>query len=227
MSTIDHPPIDLIVFDWDGTLIDSTRAITQAMRLAAIDVGLQDPGDERASHTIGLGLADALAHAVPDLSREKRPAYIERYKHHFLRQHDALSPFEGIPQMLDALQAAGVPLAIATGKSRIGLNRSLEQATWLGRFVTTRCADEGEPKPHPWMLRDICEELGLELSRVLMVGDTTHDLGMARTAGAHALGVTYGAHPAEQLSTIPALGLVDSVAQLHAWLTLAAATNGR
>src|SRR5690606_31184593 len=100
-------------------------------------------------------------------------------------------------------------------KSRVGLNRALDQLGWTGRFLTTRCADEGAPKPDPWMLRDICEELGLEPNELLMVGDTTHDLGMARAAGTDAIGVSYGAHPREQLERESALAIADSVLELR------------
>jgi phosphoglycolate phosphatase len=129
-----------------------------------------------------------------------------------------LVPFDGIVDLLDALAAAGVDIAVATGKSRVGLNRALDQMGWRGRFAATRCADEGEPKPHPWMLLDLGDELGVSPQSMLMVGDTTHDLGMARAAGAHAIGVSYGAHPRDQLLTEPALAIVDDVAGLKAAL---------
>jgi phosphoglycolate phosphatase len=132
-----------------------------------------------------------------------------------LRRDAQLEPFEGVPQLLGELADNGAWLAVATGKSRAGLNRALDQMGWTGRFLTTRCADEGAPKPDPWMLRDICDELGLGVSEALMVGDTTHDLGMARAAGAAAIAVTYGAHPREALEAEPALAVVDSVVELR------------
>ncbi len=203
--------IRLVVFDWDGTLIDSTAAITHAIRMAAVDIGLPMPSAERASHVIGLGLSDAIRHAVPDIRHEQIPAYVERYRHHYLRRDAQLMPFGGIPELLDDIAGQGVHLAVATGKSRAGLNRALLQLDWRGRFATTRCADEGIPKPDPWMLNDICEELALEPAEIVMIGDTTHDLGMARAAGAQAIAVTYGAHPPEQLRTEPALAMVETV----------------
>ena len=226
MSTSpDLPGVDLVVFDFDGTLFDSTHAITRAIRAAAVDLGLPEPSRERASHVIGLGLADALRHAVPELGAEQVPAYIERYRHHFFRSQGQLVPFDGIEALLDTLASAGVPLAIATGKSRVGLNRSLDQVAWTRRFVTTRCADEGEPKPHPWMLRDIGDETGIAPARMVMVGDTTHDLDMARAAGAHAVAVTYGAHPVAQLAQAAPTALVHDVAALGQ--VLAAMTRGQ
>jgi phosphoglycolate phosphatase len=210
------PP--LVVFDWDGTLVDSTGAIAHAIRQAAADLELPVPSFRDASHVIGLGLRDALSSAVPSLTPEGYPAFVERYRHHYLSRDADLTPFDGIVDLLDALAAMGVDVAVATGKSRVGLNRALTQMGWHGRFVATRCADEGEPKPHPWMLLDLCEELELQPNSLLMVGDTTHDLGMARAAGAHAIGVSYGAHPREQLASEPSIALVDDVAGLRAVL---------
>lgn len=207
--------LKLVVFDWDGTLVDSTRAIVIAMQHAAADLGLPVPSSQQASHVIGLGLHDALRLAVPSLTAERLPAYIERYRVHYLSRDAQLGAFEGIEAMLDALEQAGVALAVATGKSRQGLDRALSQFDWRRRFVATRCADEGEPKPHPWMLEDLASELGLAPAEMLMVGDTTHDLGMARAAGAAAIGVTYGAHDRAQLLLEPALALVDDVRSLR------------
>ncbi len=208
----------LVVFDWDGTLIDSTAAIVRAIRLSAADIGLPVPTREAASHVIGLGLFEAIRQAVPSIEREQMPAFVVRYRHHFFSVDAQLAPFDGIPHLLTELADSGAWLAVATGKSRAGLDRALDQMNWGSRFLTTRCADEGAPKPDPWMLRDICEELGVEVAETLMVGDTVHDLGMARAAGSGAIAVTYGAHPRHELETEPALALVDSVAELRAAL---------
>ncbi len=205
----------VVVFDWDGTLIDSTAAIVHAIRASAADLGLPVPSREQASHVIGLGLFEAIRRAVPMIDRAQIPAYVDRYRHHYLRRDARLEPFEGVPQLLSELADSGAWLAIATGKSRAGLNRALDQMGWAGRFLTTRCADEGAPKPDPWMLRDIFNELGLDAADAVMVGDTTHDLGMARAAGAAAIAVTYGAHPREQLESEPALAVVDTIAELR------------
>ena len=205
----------LVVFDWDGPLMDWTAAIVHAIRASAADLGLPVPSREQASHVIGLGLLEAIRMAVPTIDRAQVPAYVERYRHHYLRRDAQLEPFGGVPQLLGELADNGAWLAVATGKSRAGLNRALDQMGWTGRFLTTRCADEGAPKPDPWMLRDICDELGLGVSEALMVGDTTHDLGMARAAGAAAIAVTYGAHPREALEVEPALAVVDSVVELR------------
>ena len=208
----------LVAFDWDGTLVDSTAAIVHAIRSAAADLGLPVPDRRQAAHVIGLGLVDAIRLAVPAIAAEQVPQYVQRYRYHYLKEDAALEAFEGVPALLDELAGAGLPLAVATGKSRVGLNRALDQLGWTGRFATTRCANEGLPKPDPWMLRDICDELGLTPSEVLMVGDTTHDLGMARAAGADAVAVSYGAHGRSELATEPSLVIVDSVAELRATL---------
>lgn len=209
---------ELVVFDWDGTLVDSTDAIAHAIRASAADLGLAVPTRERASHVIGLGLSDALRYAVPDLRGEQMPAFIERYRRNFLQADERLCAFEGIDALLEELAHSGAALAVATGKSRAGLDRALLQTGWSRHFATTRCADEGAPKPDPWMLEDICEELGMEAGRVVMIGDTTHDLGMARAAGATGVAVTYGAHPAEELRACAPSACLDSVAELRRWL---------
>lgn len=205
----------LVVFDWDGTLIDSTAAIVHALRAAADDLRLPVPTRERASHVIGLGLIDAIHSAVPDIELEQLPEFVVRYRHHYFAVATQLEPFEGISRLLGELVDAGAWLAVATGKSRAGLDQALEQTGWARHFLTTRCADEGAPKPDPWMLRDICEEVDIETHRTLMVGDTTHDLGMARAAGAGAIAVTWGAHPRRELDTEPSLAMVDSIEELR------------
>ncbi len=208
----------VVVFDWDGTLIDSTSAIVAAIQGAAADLGLEVPTREQASHVIGLGLRDAIRTAVPSITDDQESDFIDRYKVHFFQRDPYLQPFDGIVEVLDALSTTPSWLAIATGKSRVGLDRALSKTGWKGRFITSRCADEGSPKPAPWMLQDICAELGVATSEALMIGDTTHDLGMARRAGSSAIGVSYGAHPRSALGGEPALVLVDTVAQLRAEL---------
>lgn len=212
------PRFSLVVFDWDGTMVDSTRAITDSIRQAAEDLGLPVPSRERARHVIGLGLLEAIHYAVPTIAREQLPAFVERYRHHYLQEDALLKPFDGIPELLRELEDAGVMLAIATGKSRAGLDRALERTGWKRHFITTRTADEGAPKPDPWMLDDICAELATPPENAVMIGDTTHDLGMAQRAGAPAVAVTYGAHPVAELRAMRPAACVDDVAQLRAWL---------
>ncbi|HYM47845.1 MAG TPA: HAD-IA family hydrolase [Burkholderiaceae bacterium] len=210
---------DLIVFDWDGTIVDSTTMIAACIRNAAADLELAVPTIEQASHVIGLGLLDALSHAVPGLATERAEEFSARYRHHYLAGEPDIVLFEGMRAMLDDLGTGRVPLAVATGKTRRGLARAFE-STGLGRlFASSRCADESQSKPHPAMLLELAGELGVRPQRMLMIGDTTHDLQMAAAAGAGALGVTYGAHSYAHLAPHAPLALVGSVAELHAWLT--------
>jgi phosphoglycolate phosphatase len=208
---------DLVVFDWDGTLINSTATIARSIQQAAADLGLPVPDYETASHVIGLGLHDALARAVPTLPPERIAEFSAHYRYHYLANEESLELFEGIRELLGWLNGSKT-LAIATGKSTAGLTRAL-QATQLGPlFAATRCADQTSPKPHPAMLLELGNELGVDATRILMIGDTTHDLQMAIAAGAGAVGVTYGAHPRGQLAALNPLALVDSVADLSRWM---------
>lgn len=209
---------DLIVFDWDGTLMDSAAAIVRAMQAAARDLDLPPPPDERARYVIGLGLGDALRHAIPELEEAAYPRMVERYRHHYLSSDHELSLFEGVDALIDALAGRGHLLAVATGKSRLGLNRALSH-TGLGRyFHATRCADECFSKPHPAMLEELMDELGAAPERTLMIGDTTHDLQMARNARTAGLAVGFGAHPVEVLVAESPLACVLTPGELAGWL---------
>ena len=209
---------ELIVFDWDGTLMDSTGAIVASIQAAARDLDIPPPSDERASHIIGLGLIDALRHALPDLPTERYQAVAERYRHHYLAQDQDLLLFAGAVELIDELAAAGHMLAVATGKTRKGLDRAFEVSGLGLRFQASRCADECHSKPHPQMLEELMAEFGVEPEATLMIGDTTHDLLMARNAGVAALGVAYGAHPRESLEAETPLFCAANVAELAAWL---------
>jgi phosphoglycolate phosphatase len=217
--------IDFVVFDWDGTVVDSTGAIADSIRAAARDLELEEPNAQQASHVIGLGLQDALRLAVPSLPPERLREFVERYRVHYFGRDPSLKLFDGMREMLDALRASGVAMGVATGKSRVGLERAFEQTGLRRHFDATRCADEGEPKPHPWMLRDLCEELGFMPSRTLMIGDTTHDHGMAQAAGAFFGGVGYGAHPRETLLAAGVDPVHDSVQALGEWLEVRLSRN--
>ncbi|HEY5801104.1 MAG TPA: HAD-IIIA family hydrolase [Burkholderiaceae bacterium] len=209
---------DLIVFDWDGTLMDSTAAIVNVIQAAARDLGLPAPSDEAAAHVIGLSLAEALQSVLPDLDPAMYPKMAERYRYHFLSRDHELTLFPGVPAMLDDLAQQGYFLAVATGKSRVGLNRSLDAAKLLSVFDATRCADETFSKPHPAMLQELTRELGQDMGRTVMIGDTTHDVQMAHNAGAAAIAVHYGAHPSHQLDALNPHASMRSIAELHAWL---------
>jgi phosphoglycolate phosphatase len=209
---------DLIVFDWDGTLMDSTAAIVRSIQSAARDLGLDQPSDAAASHVIGLGLTDALMTAMPALDQALYPKMAERYRYHYLSRDHELTLFDGAREMLEDLSQQGYFLAVATGKSRVGLNRVLHGTGLLSLFDATRCADETFSKPHPAMLQELTRELGQDMARTVMIGDTTHDVQMAINAGAQAIAVEYGAHPPADLTALAPLAQVRSLAELHAWL---------
>lgn len=213
-----RPGFDLIVFDWDGTLVDSTTTIARCIQRAAADMSLPVPDFERASHVIGLGLADALAHAVPTLPHERAAEFAACYRHHWLAAEDRIELFAGVRELLQALGDAGLPLAIATGKSSAGLARALA-ATGIGaHFRATRCADQTHPKPHPAMLLELAAELDVDPSRILMIGDTTHDLQMAASANACAVAMTHGAHARAALAQYRPLAMFGAIDELHRWL---------
>lgn len=211
-------PFDLIVFDWDGTLMDSTSVIASSIQYACHDLGLTVPSDLHANYVIGLGLHDALAYAVPELTPEMLPSMLEHFRHHYLSRDPHLALFPEVPEMIDELRAAGCRIAVATGKNRVGLNRALAASGLASAFDATRCADETRSKPDPTMLLELTGLLGVDVGRTLMVGDTTHDLQMAINAGTHGVGVGYGAHPVEALQALAPLTCVDSVATLRHWL---------
>lgn len=209
---------ELIVFDWDGTLMDSTAAIVRAIQAASRDLGLPLPSESAARQVIGLGLVDALSTAVPQLPAERYPEMVERYRHHYLSRDHELVLFAGIVDLIKELADAGYMLAVATGKSRHGLNRALLQSGLKSYFHASRCADECHSKPHPQMLQELMEALVSPPERTLMIGDTSHDLLMAQNAGVGALGVTYGAHPGEHLAEHGPLACLHSVEELRTWL---------
>ncbi|WP_019140863.1 HAD-IIIA family hydrolase [Noviherbaspirillum massiliense] len=209
---------DLIVFDWDGTLMDSTATIVKCIQAAAKDLGLPIPDRKSASYVIGLSLQDAMQTVLPDLDPKHYPRMVERYRYHYLTKDKGLSLFDGVREMLAELSQQGYFLAVATGKSRVGLNRALDAAQLLSVFDATRCADETFSKPHPAMLQELTRELGQDIGRTVMIGDTTHDLQMALNAGAAGIAVHYGAHAADELEALNPVFSAGSVQELHAWL---------
>lgn len=210
---------DLVVFDWDGTLFDSTAIIVGAIQSACADLGLPVPDKAQAAYVIGLGLHDALAHVAPTLAAERVPELGHRYRHHyFARQHE-LSLFDGTLELLADLKARQHWLAVATGKSRQGLNEALTHVSLRGVFDGTRTADETASKPHPQMLLELMEEFGVTPDRTVMIGDTTHDLQLAQNAGAHAVGVAYGAHDPASFADFSPRYIARSMADLRHWLT--------
>ena len=209
---------DLIAFDWDGTLFDSTAIITRCIQRAVVDVGGQEPTREAASYVIGLGLMQALAHAAPDVPVEKYPELGQRYRFHYTAHQNDIILFEGVLPMLADLKARHHWLSVATGKSRKGLNEALHDVDLKGVFDASRTADETAGKPSPLMLQELMREFGVEPERTLMIGDTTHDLQMALNAGCASVGVSYGAHEPSAFQALKPRFVAHSVNELHCWL---------
>jgi phosphoglycolate phosphatase len=209
---------DLIAFDWDGTLFDSTAIITRCIQRAVVDVGGQEPSKEAASYVIGLGLMQALAHAAPDVPVEKYPELGQRYRHHYMVHQNDIVLFDGVLPMLVELKLRHHWLTVATGKSRKGLNEALHHLDLKGMFDGSRTADETAGKPSPIMLHELMQEFGVDADRTLMIGDTTHDLQMALNAGCASVGVSYGAHEPDAFHDLKPKFIAHSVAELRQWL---------
>ena len=209
---------DLIVFDWDGTLFDSTKLIARCIQAACVDIGADVPSDRDASYVIGLGLADALRHAAPGVPRERYGELAARYRHHYLASLDDIVLFDGTVAMLEALKARNHSLAVATGKNRAGLDDALRRSALGPLFDATRTADETAGKPHPRMLNELMRELGCTPERTLMVGDTTHDLQLATNAGCASVAVSFGAHAHDEFRDFAPLHVASTTSDLSAWL---------
>jgi phosphoglycolate phosphatase len=210
---------DLLVFDWDGTLVDSTGHIASSIQAACADLDLPVPSQQAARHVIGLGMHDALAHVLPQLEEVRYRDVADRYRHHFLAGDESIATFPMVDAGLASLQKEGFLLAVATGKSRVGLDRALRKVVFGSCFVATRCGDEGFPKPHPDMLEYLMDATGVPAHRTLMIGDTSHDLLLAENAGASSLAVSYGAHSADALLEHGPLACVGSFEEVIQWLT--------
>jgi phosphoglycolate phosphatase len=209
---------DLIAFDWDGTLFDSTQLIVRCIQSAVADVGGAVPSDKEAAYVIGMGLMEALAHAAPDVPKEMYAQLGARYRHHYTTHQNDLALFGGVLSLLGELKARHHRLAVATGKSRRGLDEALHTAQLKGMFDGSRTADETAGKPHPMMLHELMREFGTQPERTLMIGDTTHDLQMAVNAGCASVGVSYGAHEPGEFDALGPLFIAHSVPDLHGWL---------
>lgn len=216
-------PYRAVVFDWDGTLLDSTHHIVGALIGACRDLGLREPTREQAGWVIGLSLQAALYQLAPELPAEQAGAFAERYRAHFMHLLTDMRLFDGQAQLLRELHARGVVLAVATGKSRRGLDSSIERLGLQGLFQATRTVDEARGKPDPDMLEQLLAELGLAPEAALMVGDTTHDVLMAKAAGLDSLAVSYGAHRASLLESAQPTALVHTVPHMQDWIRARAA----
>lgn len=214
-------PYGLLVFDWDGTLADSERRIIDAVRRALNELGLPDRSPAQIRNVIGLGMQECLETLFPDVSPSRRAGFVHAYRKHFSVENEApVTLFPMVKEVLRGLHSRGYAIAIATGKSRRGLDRELRESG-LDAFVQiSRCADESPSKPHPQMLEDILELALTPSHRALMVGDTTYDMQMARDAGVDRVGVSYGAHEAGRLLEFGPLQIVDSLRQFEQWLSI-------
>lgn len=208
----------LLVFDWDGTLADSAMIIVDAIQAACRDMSIPEPTEAMARYVIGLGMREAISHVAPDLPESEHAQFSERYRAHYFAGDAEIPLFAGIAELLDSLAERGHLLAVATGKSRMGLDRALQRSRLTHRFDATRCGDEGFPKPHPDMLLALMERLDTRPDETLMIGDTVHDLELAKNARTQAVGVSYGAHALAELRALQPLGVMDSVAELRVWL---------
>ena len=209
----------LIVFDWDGTLMDSEARIVACMQGTIDDLALPARSDDQIRNIIGLGLREAVNALYPELSDQDYHSLVERYRYHFLvgdRTPSLL--FDGVTTLLSSLLDKGHFLAVATGKGRAGLDKVLDESELQTTFHATRCADESFSKPHPQMLLDIMVELGMDSSDTLMVGDTEYDLQMANNAGTPSVGVSYGVHSKQRLLDCGPINCVDTVAELTDYL---------
>ncbi len=219
MIDIERDALRLIVFDWDGTLMDSVDRIVGCMQAASIDSGVGVPSSNAVKNIIGLGLQEALQELFPDSNEQMRHQLVMHYRRHFLYESRIVSQlFEGVIELLVELRAVGYDLAVATGKARRGLDKVLIETKTAGYFSATRCADETQSKPHPQMLLDLMDGLGVGPHQTLMVGDTEFDLEMASAAGVAAIAVDYGAHATNRLLRHSPLACLSDIRQLSHWL---------
>ncbi|MFC7419649.1 HAD-IA family hydrolase [Iodobacter arcticus] len=211
---------DLLVFDWDGTLMDSTGTIARAIQSAFADVGLAVPTDIEARYVIGYGMQEAMQYLAPDAKPEQITEVVNIYRRHYLAQDQEVTLYDGVMESLPLFIEAGFQLAVATGKSRAGLDRVLASTGLGGFFKVTRTADEAFSKPHPAMLHYILDKCHIDASRALMIGDTTHDLQLAQNAGTQSVALTYGAHKLPELLTCKPLAHFDDFHALKDWILL-------
>ena len=216
-------PYSLIVFDWDGTLMDSEAKIVNAMQAAIADIAVPFRSREQIKNIIGLGLQEALSALFPAVDKTQSTRLVEAYRHHFLFMDQTPMPmFDGVDELLKALGEQRYWLAVATGKGRKGLDRVLDGCNLHHHFHITRCADECFSKPHPLMMEEIMDFVGVTPNQTLMVGDSEYDMLMAQNAGVDALAVSYGVHEKERLLSCGGpgnvLGCLDDIRELHDWL---------
>lgn len=206
----------LFIFDWDGTLVDSTGVITEAMDNAIQNLGFERKSESAIRNIIGLGLPEAIKALMPELSPTERNLLKEEYAKVFVAL-DSAKPAQFFPlvkETLDRIKDSEHLLAVATGKSRRGLNRVMQSLNMEEYFQASRCADESRSKPDPLMLLQILEQLGQSVDNAVMIGDSEYDLAMAKNLGMRGIGVTYGVHSEQQLKKHHPLACVDCISEL-------------
>ena len=214
-----NSPYKLVVFDWDGTLMDSAADIVEAIQQSIAAMQLPPRDDRSVRRMIGLGLEDAFSRLFPEIERATLLQVADEYRRLFgARPRVYGQAFPGVETVLDELAGAQRQLAVATGKSRRGLDKALTTTGWHARFIATRCADETEPKPSPRMLIELLEHLQLSPAEALMIGDTTYDMEMAKQAGMDAVAVGWGVHEVEELAEAGALRVLETLDDLPGWM---------
>jgi len=209
--------IKLIVFDWDGTLMDSEAQIVACLHAAIADLGLEPMEDDTVKDVIGLGLREAIDALVPGRDERFQQTFVEHYRKYWF-QSEASQLFEGVRDVLDTLVQQQLLLGVATGKARRGLQRVLEETGLASCFHATRCSDEARSKPHPQMLLDIMAKLDVLPGETLMVGDTEYDMEMATNAGAAKIAVRTGVHSEERLNRHAPLVCLERLTDMPAWM---------
>jgi phosphoglycolate phosphatase len=217
----------LLIFDWDGTLVDSIERIVTSLQFASNQTLGATVNETQARDVIGLGLSEAIAKLHPELTEQQNSFLLnniaDAYRQHYLYDNTVPAPlFEGVNELLDSLRDDGYTLAISTGKSRIGLEKSINEHRLADYFATTRCAgtgrNESKSKPHPDMLHEILHELNFTASQTLMIGDSEHDMKMANNASMKCIGVTHGVHDAAILEKHNPLICLNNITELSAYL---------
>jgi phosphoglycolate phosphatase len=213
----------LLVFDWDGTLVDSIERIVTSLQHASKQAAGINVSATQAKDVIGLGLMEAIAKLHPELDTQRQSAVLKKiadaYRQHYLYDNPVPAPlFAGVNELLDKLRDDNYTLAISTGKSRAGLEQSIAEHKMADYFATTRCAGENKSKPHPEMLHEILLELNFCTTQALMIGDSEHDLKMANNANMQSIGVTHGVHNAETLGKYRPLTCLNNITELPDYL---------
>lgn len=210
---------ELLIFDWDGTLMDSESKIVNCFKAACHDAGVGEISAEKVKSIIGLGLLESVQTLFPQHGNKQWNDIVEAYRQHFLFcDKTEMEFFPGVLQGLEEMEKAGYMLAVATGKARRGLNRVLDEWDLHHRFITTRCSDEALSKPHPKMLEDILDYTGLNVAQAVMIGDTLYDMEMAQALNMDRVAVTYGVHSKDTLLAYQPVNCFAQFQELMDWL---------